>query len=73
MCKNPITAQADFFPENRRSPGAKLAKQFCGVCPVRAQCLDWALEINEPWGIYGGTDPLERRWLKHPVLEDTDV
>ena len=30
------------------------AKELCGVCPVRAQCLTAALEREEPWGVWGG-------------------
>ena len=62
-------AGADFFPENRRSEGAKLAKQFCGVCQVRQQCLRFALDNDEQYGIWGGTDPRERAWLKAPEVD----
>ncbi len=30
------------------------AKELCGECPVRAQCLAAALEREEPWGVWGG-------------------
>lgn len=30
------------------------AKQLCGGCPVRAQCLAGALARREPWGVWGG-------------------
>lgn len=30
------------------------AKTLCAGCPVRAQCLDAALEREEPWGVWGG-------------------
>lgn len=30
------------------------AKQLCGGCPVRAPCLQGALERREPWGVWGG-------------------
>jgi WhiB family transcriptional regulator, redox-sensing transcriptional regulator len=66
-------ADADFYPENRRSPEAKLAKQLCSVCPIRLRCLDWALDNNERFGIWGGVDPKERAWLKNPELEVEDA
>ncbi len=30
------------------------AKLLCRSCPVRALCLDGALERREPWGVWGG-------------------
>jgi WhiB family redox-sensing transcriptional regulator len=32
----------------------EMAKALCGDCPVRAACLDGALERSEPWGVWGG-------------------
>lgn len=37
------------------------AKSICVNCPVRAECLDYALEIREPYGIWGGLTEMERR------------
>jgi WhiB family redox-sensing transcriptional regulator len=31
------------------------------VCPVREECLQAALEIREPYGIWGGLTEGERR------------
>lgn len=39
------------------------AKRYCAECPVRAQCLEYALRIREPHGIWGGMNELERRIL----------
>lgn len=30
------------------------AKQLCGSCPVRAECLAGAVARHEPWGVWGG-------------------
>ncbi len=30
------------------------AKALCRDCPVRALCLNGALERREPWGVWGG-------------------
>jgi WhiB family redox-sensing transcriptional regulator len=30
------------------------AKQLCGNCPVRAECLAGAVARHEPWGVWGG-------------------
>lgn len=37
---------------------------FCQGCPVRAECLSYAIETNEVWGIWGGATPAERRRIK---------
>lgn len=30
------------------------ARGRCGECPIRARCLELALERREPWGVWGG-------------------
>ena len=30
------------------------AKELCGQCPIRAECLAGALRRAEPWGVWGG-------------------
>lgn len=37
------------------------AKAICSVCPVKEDCLEFALEIKEPYGIWGGFTETERR------------
>jgi len=39
------------------------AKRYCAVCPVRLQCLEYAIRSREPHGIWGGLNELERRML----------
>src|ERR1700722_1809561 len=34
--------------------GLERAKELCADCPIRRQCLDAALEREEPWGVWGG-------------------
>lgn len=34
--------------------GVEYAKSLCTQCPVRALCLEGALERREPWGVWGG-------------------
>lgn len=40
------------------------AKEVCGQCPVKVDCLDYALETNQDSGIWGGTSEEERRVLR---------
>ena len=30
------------------------AKALCAACPLRRECLNAALERQEPWGVWGG-------------------
>jgi WhiB family redox-sensing transcriptional regulator len=57
--------QADpetFFPEKGGS--TREAKRICVQCDVRELCLDYALENDERFGIWGGLSERERRKLK---------
>lgn len=52
-----------FFPEHSQAQfGA--AKQVCRACPVRDECLDYALRNNIEAGCWGGCDPLERKRIR---------
>ncbi len=46
-------------PENRQA-ATVLAKELCGLCPVKTECFQYALENDERHGIWGGTSPDER-------------
>ena len=37
------------------------AKEICDECRVRRDCLDYAIAIQEPHGIWGGLNEVERR------------
>lgn len=61
-----------FFAPPDGGPMAKevaaAARAFCrgeddsGVeCPVRSECLEYSLEANEKFGVWGGMDEGERR------------
>jgi WhiB family transcriptional regulator, redox-sensing transcriptional regulator len=41
-----------FFAESPQD--VRLAKDLCGLCPVRKACLAGALQRAEPWGVWGG-------------------
>ena len=46
--------------EQKNAREAK-AKVLCGRCEVRDVCLDYALRIREPHGVWGGMNETERR------------
>jgi WhiB family redox-sensing transcriptional regulator len=58
---DPVAADA-FFPE--KGGGTKAAKAICAGCEVQAECLDYALDNDERFGIWGGLSERERRRLK---------
>lgn len=41
------------------------AKSVCYGCAVRQECLDYALAMREPYGIWGGLTEIERRSRLH--------
>ena len=40
------------------------AKAICQTCPVREPCLEFAMETNQKYGIWGGHTDKERASLK---------
>jgi len=70
--ENPLSWQTDalcaqtdpeaFFPEKGGS--TRDAKKICTTCEVKAQCLEYALQNDERFGIWGGLSERERRRLR---------
>src|ERR1700739_4327880 len=59
-----------FFPEGTSGPAlAQLdeAKRICLSCPVRRQCLTWAVDHDISSGIWGGATPDERWAIRRAV------
>ena len=60
-----LCAQTDpeaFFPEKGGS--TRDAKKICTTCEVRSECLEYALQNDERFGIWGGLSERERRKLR---------
>lgn len=56
-----------FFPIGSTGPAlvqTEDAKAVCRSCPVRQECLRWALDNGQDAGVWGGLDESERRTLK---------
>lgn len=53
-----------FHPEGERGPArrnrAHAAKVVCSQCPVLANCRRHALDVREPYGVWGGLTEEER-------------
>lgn len=62
--RNALCVEVDtdiFFPEKGGTPEPAL--RVCRLCPVAAECLDYALARNERFGIWGGVTERKRRRL----------
>lgn len=57
----PEDADATFFPLPRDHDAIEEAKELCSMCPVRHDCLNYALENRLKDGIWGGLTEAERR------------
>jgi WhiB family redox-sensing transcriptional regulator len=65
-----------FFPVGSSGPAvrqAMRAKAVCAQCPVRAECLEWALDTRQPHGVWGGLDETERDLLRVSRGEPLEV
>jgi WhiB family redox-sensing transcriptional regulator len=51
-----------FFADDE--PTLAEARAVCDVCPVRAECLEFALADRSVTGIWAGTDDVERRRIR---------
>ncbi len=51
----------DWFFPGRKEPAGTTAKarRICAACPVKAECLEYAIEYDMP-GIWGGTTRKQR-------------
>ena len=64
-----LCAQTDpeaFFPEKGGS--TRDAKRICSTCDVRSECLEYALQNDERFVIWGGLSERERRKLKRRAV-----
>jgi WhiB family redox-sensing transcriptional regulator len=50
-----------FYPDRGDSWGSRAAKRICTACPVREDCLQFAVAHHEHFGVWGGLTPTERQ------------
>ena len=71
-CRGPQAAV--FFPppqferKDDKLERESRAKEICAGCAVRQPCLEYAIHIREPHGIWGGLNEAERRQLANSEL-----
>lgn len=51
-----------FYEDSERARRA--AKAICADCPVRADCLAYALKAREAFGVWGGLSANERHVMR---------
>lgn len=58
----PAPCEESGMPEAWWAEGQMLdmARACCRGCPVRAECLAYAIAADERFGVWGGTTPVER-------------
>lgn len=52
-------APSEFFPSD--GVGVEVAQRVCVECPVKVECLEYALEHRIDHGVWGGCSERERR------------
>jgi WhiB family transcriptional regulator, redox-sensing transcriptional regulator len=66
-CRGPQAAvffpPAQFERKDEKEEREERAKAICQMCSVTKPCLEYALKIKEPHGIWGGLNELERKQL----------
>ncbi len=66
-CRGPQAAvffpPASFERKDEKLDRERRAKAICATCAVRRPCLDYAVKIREPHGIWGGLNEIERKQL----------
>src|ERR1700735_5302542 len=66
-CRGPQAAV--FFPpshaerKEEKATREVRAKSICDECRVRGDCLEYAIRIREPHGIWGGMNEMERKLM----------
>jgi len=54
-----VESPARFFPND--GVGVEVARRICAHCPVREDCLEYALGERIDHGVWGGASERERR------------
>ena len=57
-------APPHFERKEEKEDRERVARSLCAACPVRRACLEYSIAVQEPHGIWGGMNELERRRLQ---------
>jgi WhiB family transcriptional regulator, redox-sensing transcriptional regulator len=56
-----------FFPDEEEHADYTQARLVCASCPVRDECLAFALKLNIGHGMYAGHTPHQRAVLRRRI------
>lgn len=54
-----------WFPKQGYPWVASIAKKICWTCPLKVECLEWAIPVTDLVGIFGGTTAADRKRLRN--------
>ena len=60
-----------FFPH--RGEDTSVPAAICARCPVTVECLDYAIDAHEKFGMWGGASERERRRIRRDRRLDQEV
>lgn len=67
-CRSMDPAEIDriFYPEVKlgHNTDVRAARAICDTCPVREECLQYAIAAGEEWGIWAGLTTHQRRTIR---------
>lgn len=69
-CRSIETAK--MYPSSEKNQGV-VAETICAPCPVRLNCLVYALAYDEQFGVWGGTTEKERAKFQKELKEFTTL
>ena len=61
---------AVFFPDDEAHADYTTARHICAGCPVRHDCLGFALKLNIGHGMFGGLTPRQRAAIRRWQRQD---
>ncbi|MDN5790699.1 MAG: WhiB family transcriptional regulator [Micrococcales bacterium] len=68
-----VNPEVFFHPEGERGSRRRrrdtAAKEVCAACPVLALCRTYALDMREPYGVWGGLSAPEREALQNGEIQ----
>lgn len=68
-CRIEKMPTAEFYVSRQRTLDVLPLRLFCRACPVRWECLDFAISNGDRYGVWGGYVDKERRKIRRRMEE----